>query len=527
MRKLFLTLIALHVISLQAQNFENIYSGGYWAIDESYNGNYLLTGRFKDSDSTQRISILRINQFNGDIISETQYGIPGLSFNANFIFETADSSVYLTAISTIDSTDGDPIVIKLDVCGQPQWMRNLRTLICDGSDNNMNWVNYAVEGDNNSITMAIGFYPCGEYLINIAPDGNFNWLQNVSDAFEENYAGFSMARVDDGYIITGEYLAYREDEGEGSYSALLKFDNEGNFLWRDYYEYPALFSECRTLCDAWEPDSYFSLNDLVSGYFYMRTGNESDSLYTHTVTETVPPYFRGRKIYRYNQGEYIVAGEKFFSEVFCNPQYAVSRINTSGIMLDFGETNNIYTPFLRNSYLTSDLNMLMVGDFFDDDYEFNQSYLVKFNTDLDVSEKTDSLITTFPAMEICGLDSSWQYFDLTSILPEYYASMIEDEGQDNYEWGNINAHDLKKATTEIRSFPNPAFQQFTIQWPGIDGVDEIKFYNTAGTQTGYFPVNEMHSITIDVNNLMPGIYAYNIYSKGEIIYSGKVIVTHS
>jgi hypothetical protein len=78
--------------------------------------------------------------------------------------------------------------------------------------------------------------------------------------------------------------------------------------------------------------------------------------------------------------------------------------------------------------------------------------------------------------------------------------------------------------SDIKIFPNPFKSELNIQLPIDQDVAEKDFqiYNSIGQLVREFEIKN-HSFTIDMKNLLGGIYFYKIIEKGKILDSGRLV----
>lgn len=107
----------------------------------------------------------------------------------------------------------------------------------------------------------------------------------------------------------------------------------------------------------------------------------------------------------------------------------------------------------------------------------------------------------------------------------YYATAVFDEQESkpsNFEVIVFGDTSRVPKVTEIRMFPNPALNQFSIITPDTIPITKIEIYNYNGLKVVEQEVNILRNVTIDVSDLPPSWYIIRIYTTGDI-YTRKLI----
>lgn len=515
------------LIQVHSQTFEASYFGHYRSLTNSFDQNYVLSGNIPEGEN-ELISLLRVDKFSAEKIIEFKYGIDGFQFTSNFIFETKDTSFFICGQTTLDGAEGDPIILMVDKCGNPKWMRNLKNIFCPEAGITMNWVNNATLDQNGNLTVMIGFYPCTDYIINFDKSGNINWYNIIDDVFEESYIGGNMiSGIDNGYLISGAYLGYRDTiPREFDYAAaLIKLDSLGVFEWKKYYVHTN-YSQTYSSCIAWNNQDY--LSSIHSGFLgngILRNNSIGDSISYALPFDSLTYNFIGQQMFKAEQGEYFIVGESFATEVASDGKYGVQLINEDAELLAYNKTiHDEYISF-RDAIVTNNAELIVVGDYIESDGDFSlyddiaNTYLVKFDSELNFATKDTAVTSEFVLQDACDLDANSIYFDLSILLEEYYSylltdSLIEDpigELRNDFEG-------------RVLTFPNPFYNTVTFRLQKDINVDQISIFDARGSLVEII-YNTGHDQVINYSNseLIPGIYYFIASFNGDFQASGKII----
>lgn len=518
MKKLSAIVLLISIsTTLYCQTFERIYENKYYFGCESRDNSYLLVGEQPVDDTLDNISVLRVSAVNGNKISEYIYTLPGYDFLPNLILETSDGGAYICAVLRYTNFLGDPVVIRIDSCGNPIWMRNIKSIFCpDLGLTNMNLVNYAVLDGNDGLTFVIGLECTSLYCFNMNLAGNFNW---VSDAFGEDswmMSGTSFRRLASGnYAITGwqntwwsDTVTYANDYKINAYIKLI--DSIGNFISEEEYFMHPDGSYLNDVTDAWGSDQYMTVG--LSGFddlSILALSEDLDSNFSENIISVDDYLVSPLDIYQGPKGLYYIAGHAYDIDTFSNLGIGVQLIDGLGNVIAQNIAGYELVSGYRNCFVTYDQKLVFVSNFIDTtaeaDYDYD-TYLMRFDQDLTYSYVTDTVTPESAALEGCNYDSTTMYFDLTPIMEECYAYALYDSALIVHAQADFVA---EENAYEINVYPNPMNRNATMSWSDNDPVIGIQIFSLNGDLIRSVVVDQtvQHWI-FNRENLAVGLYAY-------------------
>jgi hypothetical protein len=200
---------------------------------ESYDHGYLLLGRF-GHNYPKYLWLIKTN-INGDILWEKVLG-DGINTLVYLDLEQNDSgSIYLGGMNFSYDSEGDPIIMKLDSCGEKEWCRIFYT------ENNKDFASCLTltpEGDVVVVLNLTNPEPWVERLClaKLSSQGELIWKNcyTSADTSQRNEDSYDLiVTPDHGFLITG--FCYYEDPTFPNlwwlHPYFLKVDSSGNFEW--------------------------------------------------------------------------------------------------------------------------------------------------------------------------------------------------------------------------------------------------------------------------------------------------------
>jgi hypothetical protein len=495
-------------------------------ITESYDNGYLLVGKYGANYS--KYNWLIKTNINGEILWEKTIGDGMNAIALSDIKQDYSGNIYLGGINSSYDPEGDPLIIKLDSCGEKQWCRIFYT------ENNLDFTRSMILTTDRCIAAVLSYTNPVPHkdricLAKLSPDGEQLWKHCFTsvDTHQRDEESYDLILTpDNGFLITG--FCYYEDPTEPNHwiphPYFLKTDFLGNFEWET-----VVFKE--TNLDgggAWStvvsPDSMF--------YF------SSISHYRYDLNQSLPAIVKmdmqGNVLDVYD----VVDGTKY--GVLAYAQF----INDSTLAASAGWGNNTdslwsravlidtlghllnNTVLLQNDY-TSYLQVTYDGKlvYASNDYQNGKfdCYLTKLNQDLE----QDTFYT--------------RPFTYNSLCPYQIVSdtIVQDDcgvivGMEEQGGGEAGKQGSAEACGHggILLWPNPASSEIH----GRLNMDDGRFnkdltlvvYDIFGRAApGPSPTwwkGEQSSWTVDVSTLPPGIYL-GVIKEGQIIKaSAKFVV---
>jgi len=187
-------------------SWERTYGGsfndqGNCVIQTDDNG-FVIAGSYEISSADGQAYIIKTNQ-NGDIVWELTYGNSYYD-NVYYIQKIAPNNGYIVVGRTgIANSNGDILLIKLNLSGSLQWANNY-----GGSWNDEGYCVRQTVPDNNFIITGRTDLPPGNiqdlYFFKVDPIGNMIWSDTLGGNLHD--AGNSVIQTTDGgYAIVGYY----------------------------------------------------------------------------------------------------------------------------------------------------------------------------------------------------------------------------------------------------------------------------------------------------------------------------------
>lgn len=504
-------------LQLRAQSFEKQYYGHYRYAVQSENNSYLMTGQVPQNDSIDNISVLRVSAINGNPQIQYIYKLDGLDLFSNFLVETSDGGAFICGTLKSDSIHGDPIILRIDACGNPMWFRNIQTLFCpDMEEQYLNSVNYAVPDGADGITFVIGL-PCNDiYMINFNQYGDVEWVSN--DLGEDSWlmSGTSFGRLENGYYaITGRYHSYWLDEGMTEYksnAALRILDSTGNFISESVYYINSDWSDAITICDAWGSEGYMmACTNGWDGQALLALDANIDSLYLEPYYSIDEAYVAAtRTIHKGPKGLYYLSSSTCDTIPMLRSALGAQLIDGYGNVLAQQSTDWDENYWLHNSFVTDDLKLVQLATFLnwaEDGYysEYN-TMLLRYEQDLTYSVITDTITPPAPLATACAFDSLVITFDLTEVVEEFYALTIADTTPDINQNNNA-AVEIEEINVHV--FPNPAAEKILFTWDQSIQLSEIVVYHINGSIVQFFELDEtVDELLFFRGDLSSGMYTY-------------------
>ncbi len=211
---------------------ENVDSPVHGVI-EFYDKGYLLLGKFGANYS--KYNWLIKTDINGEVLWEKTIGDGINSIALNDMCQDISGNTFMCGLSSLYDPDRDPIILKLDSCGEKQWCRVFYT------ENNYDYASNLTVLSNGYVIVVLNLTNPEVWvdpicLAKLSSDGELIWKQcyTTSDTSQRNETTTDLiCTPDHGFIISG--FCYYEDPVNPDEWWLkpyfLKLDSLGNFEW--------------------------------------------------------------------------------------------------------------------------------------------------------------------------------------------------------------------------------------------------------------------------------------------------------
>jgi len=487
----------------------------------SYDKGILLVG--KHGYNYVNYEWLIKTNINGEILWEKTFGDPSSYVSIGGISYNKYGDLYLVGYTSYyNSGDLDPMIIKLDSCGEKQWCR---VFVREGLD----YSDGVRTLPNGNCVMSLIFQKGVDEigLAEFSLDGDMLW-QNFYYSPDSNVKNWQLydfiIAPDGGYLISG-YCAY-EDPGPPplwwTKPYFIKVDSMGNFEWET-----VVHKEDSAMGGiAWNaslnPDSnyyyaslshYYPSADAAALIKLDMQGNVVD------IYDLEPASDYGKMIsLNFITDSTLVASAIWGESGYAKPSKAVI-IDTLGNILNYNELIN--TDFMFYTKVTYDKKLLFLVNHLDEATNQFDAYLFKLNQDLE-----DDTMYTYPFQ----YDTLCPYPIASDTITQDDCGLIVG----TVEWPPV---ETKTETEDIMEvFPNPAseeinclihrsFPSSTEAYGGGSGEGgSIDLFDIWGrlVESVEIPTGQSH-IRIDVSNYTPGVY-FVVLKEGKVVLGRKKVV---
>jgi len=495
-------------------------------ITESYDKGYLLSGQFYPN--YPKYNWIIKTDINGEILWQKTIGN---GINTLVLLEMISNeygSIYICGESSHEDPYGDPIVIKLNACGEKEWCKVLYSedhhdfahCICPTPDGGC-----AVTLD---LTGSV-LYEDRICLAKFSSDGEMEWKQcyNSPDSLMGNELDENLILTPDhGFLISG-WCYHNDPSGTLAwlYPYYIKTDSSGNFEWEKF----VLVETAAEGGQAWQTTISRS-----NQYFY-----SSISHYYHENNTASPALVKidmdGNLIEVYDLAEPDEIG-KLFDARFINDSLLAASASwgndesNSPMAVIIDTLGNIVesATLLINDYMSyvrpvSDKKLLFSTDTHESG-EFDV-YLFKFNQELE-----DDTVYTFSFT----YDSLCPYPVISDTIGYENCDLIvgiaeeEDKGRGGEEervvelWPNpcstvlsVSLTSRQSSVVSRQSNESLTFQAYDVYGRKV-GEETLSSTRMGGGREGGW--------TIDVSTLPPGLYLLVVKEGKQKLGSAKFVV---
>jgi hypothetical protein len=492
-------------------------------ITESYDKGYLLSGQFYPN--YPKYNWIIKTDINGEILWQKTIGngINTLVFLE--MITNQDGCIYICGEASHEDPYGDPIVIKLNACGEKEWCKVLYSedhhdfahCICPTPDGGC-----AVTLD---VTGAV-LYEDRICLAKFSPDGEMEWKQcyNSSDSLMGNEIDENLIMTPDhGFFISG-WCYYADPTGTLAWlhPYYIKTDSIGNIEWELVVEKESGDSGGEAWQTTLSPDNQYFYSSI--SHYYHENNTTSPALvkinmegnlvavYDLTTPDEIGKLFDARFI----NDSLLAASASWGNDELNSPMAVI--IDTLGNIVDSAALLiNDYMSYVRPVHDNKILFYTQThisGEF--------DVYLFKLNQDLE-----DDTLYSFP-------------FTYDSLCP--YQISADTLGYENCDLIVGIAEEEKWRRGEekkIEVWPNPASSVLSFKVLGLSSEREyyMEIYDIFGRLApitafaapipGPFrQLAEKGEWTVDVSALPPGLYLLVVKDGKEVKASAKFLVVH-
>jgi hypothetical protein len=503
---------------------ENTYGQDF---KECYDNGYILTG--KHGDGLVHYLWLIKTDINGQVLWEKTFG----EFNSFLSFYYLDinksGDIFLSGASSYHDPFRDPIVMKLNSCGEKEWCLNFST------PDHFDYAHSIVATDDGGCAVVLRYTGISPpqtdriCLAKIDAEGKLLWKScyNSPDTNLITEDSRALLRTpDQGYLITGVCDYYDNLHHLHPKQYYIKTDSLGNFQWET-----VVHPEDNTNGgDAWttflNPDSNFYYSSVSHYYFasdfsspaFIKLDLEGNVI---GIYDIVNGYINGGLAYAQFINDSMLAASCGWGNTEADIKDYATLIDTLGNIIDttlliqdiYGSTLRI----CRDKKLTHMYNTLH-NDQFD-------VYLRKLNFNLE----DDTLYTRpFTYDSLCSYQIA-----LDTIVPDDCGLIVGIEEQGGGEAGGQGGLEAG-GHGGMEVWPNPARGEIHVRLNVDDGRHNkdltLEIYDIYGRTAPAITTGNAGADgreggwSVNVSSLPPGIYFISALKDGKRISGGKFIV---
>jgi len=487
------------------------------SISLSYDDGYLISGR--QEWSYAKYNWVTKTDINGEVLWNKMIGNGINSIYLLDMVMNETGSLYLCGGTKIHDPEGDPLIMKLNACGEKEWCKIISS---PNNGNTAHKVCYTNDGG-----CAVTLYSIGENMIDdriclakFSSPGEMEWMEcyNSQDSLMANETDTHLlCTPDNGFLISGWCYYTAPQGGAWLEPYFIKTDSLGNFEWESF----PLSENGIEGGQAWQtfmnPDSNFYYSsishhhrelpeDAAPALLKMDLSGNLVGIYDLANPGIVGKLFRSQFI-----NDSVLAGSASWGDPDINQPMAVLMDTLGTIKSEQELLDNSYMSYIR---YTKDEKLLYYTQMLDPTDDKYDAYLFKLNQDLSnapVNMQTftyDSLCPYQIASDTISQDDCGLIVGLDEIEPE-------PEPDQN----------------SILVYPNPAVSVISYQLPVISDDKALKnkniveFWDLFGRKVEAMEVPPGQTeLKSDVSGWPPGIYISILRNDRKILARRKFVV---
>jgi len=518
-RIIYFILIIQPLLIFSQSRWTNIYYGDKDAIGkffiESYDYGYLITG--KHGHNLVNYCWLIKTNINGEILWEKTIGEHNTSVNISWMDMNANGNLYLAGNTSYYDSYRDPLIIKLDSCGEKEWCRVFHT---PGNMDYSNMVLATSDGGCVAVLMYTGYDLGGNIdrlcLAKFSGEGEFLWKQcyNSTDtSLQQPDADHLIITPDNGFLVSGICLYKDPDPPHILYNKpyFLKTDSLGNFQWETVV-FKEMGAEERG--HGWTTTLNPSGNYYYSSisHYYYNPYSSSPALvkmdidgYVLGVYDLVNGYTYGGLAWaQFISDTVLAASAGWGNDLDSARQYAVLIDTLGNIINSTLLSSDIYGPKLQVAY---DQKLVYMYNTYQNS-QFDV-YLRKLNQNLE-----DDTLYTFPFI----YDSLCPYSIVSDTIVQDDCGLIV--GMEEVK------PDKEKESSGIIIYPNPAQNNFKVQCLKFKVCScVIEVFDIFGRKVKEIKLQKgQQQLKVDISNWHNGLYIAVLRNNKKIIAKQKFMV---
>lgn len=500
-------------------NFERIHS-----IIQTNDGGYIFNGFGVGDDDTYGYGdywVVKLNA-SGQVEWDSLYGTDDRETGVA-ILQTADNGYIVGGTRKADDLSSENLwVFKLNASGEIQWEQTYNNALDE-------FASIDTTSDGGYVIGAVTSFPKEDYwIIKTDQDGNVEW-DTVFGGIGDDRLRVVKQTMDGGYVLGGHSDSPSQANCVSDCFWIVKTDDTGNLEWENtiggdgtdllysleqttdggYVLGGSVASNASIHTDVSEyqigrQDYWFvKLNDAGVVSWDRRLGGEQRDVL--------------RKLIQVEDNIYVLAGNSVSSETEHK-----SEINYGGgdfwvLEVETGP------PFLEITTPNG-------GEVFDKSEDFS------FQWETSLPDGPGIELELFYSADGGATFESWRTLDdnngrtIFSVPFQWdpgnnYMIKITSNGLEDVTDGTFEITDGNTSTNSLASqnwklHPNPAQDELHLELAGKEGM--LVFYSLTGKKIFSHKVNG--KATLDISDVAPGLYLYELLHAGENLHTGKIII---
>lgn len=480
-------------------------------IVKHYDDGFLLSGRY--GPNYPIYCWLLKTDINGRILWQKAFGKESsYSIMTDDVQIDKTGSIYLAGATYYYSEyESDPIIMKLNNCGEKEWCK---VFVEDGS----NYVRAIVNTKDDGV-VAILHYMNPDIskdricLSKLSSDGELLWKQcyNSEDTCLMNQDAYDLIETpDDGFLITGvcQYQELNPPNAFRNKPYYIKTDSFGNFEWETVvhkglkspggYAWTTILNTVSSAYYSALAHKYYDPAVYKAALLKLNLNGSVDTIYDLNTTENVTTLYEINFL-----NDSLIMGAATWDYGNTDDRKAVIIDTVGNIINSAHMIDDIYTT---KTEVTFDKKLLYLTTTVDQNDNFS-TYLFKLNQQL----QSDTLYTA--------------QYTYDSLCP--YQITNDTIVQDNCGLivGGVEIN-AEPEMEEIIIYPNPAHTSFTVQCSLFEQqsclVEVMDMLGRKVAQTN--SVTGISKVDINTTGWQKGLYLIRVSCEGKVISSERVVV---
>jgi len=470
------------------------------------------------------ISLLLIRSVYGQVVFEKTYGT--IDNDGGYSIHICSDNSYVITGYTSNFYTGynDIYVVKIDELGDTIWTKAIGEADIDERG-------YSITQDNNNSYIIAGQTIIDNSYVPVLSKFNENgqllWFKDYQNYILNGFASKIITSHDFNYVFGGieNNSKSQNDELLNAKGYLIKTDQEGAVLWKQYYGGGAKQASNQietsdfgfALCGTYKLDGYHQKTFVVKadedgGLDWDNSFGEDDyAEYANDIKQT-------------SDGGYIICGSKYLGNIILYGKIYITKINNIGVeewsrTYDFGEEKDTRGVGIE---VASDGGYFICGDKRDYPGANKNILLIRTNEIGDTiwtrqfggvydDQVSEMHITNDGGLIMCG---STRSFGLGGL--DIYVIKTNQDGL------ITNTNNIDYPLSRIKIYPNPSRNIFTIKTE--KEIVSFKIFNMQGDlmkQNDDGLKNES-GLQIDLSSFAPGVY-YGVFEINNTFQTRKMI----